>query len=885
MIVEEVTLKDFLSHRNTSVKFPLGVIALIGPNGAGKTSILDAISFALLKENSRGRGLEELIRRRSKSCEVRVRFKVGNRSYLLVRTLCKVGRNVRGDALLYRDGKLIARGDREVSRELSNVIPVDRSLFLNAVYVRQGEIDRLLTVQPHERKKVIGKLLKLDDLEGAWNNMRELIYDYREKLAKLEGIVKSKEDYERKAREALAELREVEGELTELLKELKASKDKLTEVERELGELEAKGLEYVKIRSELNNLSKLRELLLEEVRKLAKELKEIVRAERELNYLKDSISLLPLYEEYYETLRELGKLEDVIKVLEGRWRELGELKELAESKRGGYERYLRLEGELRGLKRKLEELKEVPGIYRRLLSDRERVERELRKLEDELKVKLKEYGLTSPEEVGDLSFKVRELEELLYSLRERKGSLLTKLSELEDRLSKLMSSDSCPLCGARLSYFKREELTHRTSSEVSSLRSRVEALNKEIARVGGELEEFKGMEVKLREIVSKYEAKMKSLKSKLGELEEEIGKVKPLYEEYLTLEKRMAEVNETLEGLFEDYKDYLAAVKGLKGSGELLRELERYRSKARELKVRLKSLEGEVKLKPSEIGEELKKLREAKSKFDRLSGLTSRKEELLKELLEDRNKLRELRSKEEELTRRLKELNYDEVKHSSLKEEREELSTKLRGLEERRAELEAGAKSLKEKLLEYESALREVERAEKEYWKLRSFVDFLVKLRELYGKDGIQRKIRNLAKPLIERNVRELIKLFDLDYFDVKVDDDYNLTLIGPLGEHTVNMISGGERVALALALRLALAKVVAGSEMEFMLLDEPTVHLDEERRRDLVKVLRKVFSEKGIIPQLIIVTHDRELEDAADVIYRVEKGSDGSIIKRVEGV
>jgi len=61
------------------------------------------------------------------------------------------------------------------------------------------------------------------------------------------------------------------------------------------------------------------------------------------------------------------------------------------------------------------------------------------------------------------------------------------------------------------------------------------------------------------------------------------------------------------------------------------------------------------------------------------------------------------------------------------------------------------------------------------------------------------------------------------------------------------------------------------------MILDEPTIHLDEQRRNDLVDILLSIKS-KNIVKQLIVITHDREIEDTADSIYYIENGTVKSI-------
>ena len=59
------------------------------------------------------------------------------------------------------------------------------------------------------------------------------------------------------------------------------------------------------------------------------------------------------------------------------------------------------------------------------------------------------------------------------------------------------------------------------------------------------------------------------------------------------------------------------------------------------------------------------------------------------------------------------------------------------------------------------------------------------------------------------------------------------------------------------------------------MILDEPTVHLDQEHRTELVDILSYLKS----MPQLIVVTHDPTFANAAEYILTVEKTSKGSSI------
>ena len=89
--------------------------------------------------------------------------------------------------------------------------------------------------------------------------------------------------------------------------------------------------------------------------------------------------------------------------------------------------------------------------------------------------------------------------------------------------------------------------------------------------------------------------------------------------------------------------------------------------------------------------------------------------------------------------------------------------------------------------------------------------------------------------------------------------------------EQEINYLSGGEKTSVALAYRLALnnmvQKVSTGMESNLLILDEPTDGFSKEQ---LFKV-REILNELEC-PQIIIVSHERELESFADNVFHIEK-------------
>ncbi len=114
---------------------------------------------------------------------------------------------------------------------------------------------------------------------------------------------------------------------------------------------------------------------------------------------------------------------------------------------------------------------------------------------------------------------------------------------------------------------------------------------------------------------------------------------------------------------------------------------------------------------------------------------------------------------------------------------------------------------------------------------------------------------------------------------EVGVDEDFTPAVTQGGYEQDVRYLSGGERTSVALAYRLALnilaQRVSAGMKSSLLILDEPTDGFSKEQLGNV----REVLDEVGC-PQVIIVSHDKELESFADQIFRVVKAGSESSVK-----
>jgi exonuclease SbcC len=114
---------------------------------------------------------------------------------------------------------------------------------------------------------------------------------------------------------------------------------------------------------------------------------------------------------------------------------------------------------------------------------------------------------------------------------------------------------------------------------------------------------------------------------------------------------------------------------------------------------------------------------------------------------------------------------------------------------------------------------------------------------------------------------------------EAKVDEDFTPMVDQEGYEQDIEFLSGGERTSIALAYRLALSQMVqkvAEAGPSSLILDEPTDGFSKEQLGKVREILDEIAN-----PQVIIVSHERELESFADQIFRVVKVQGESKITR----
>ncbi|MCD6324772.1 AAA family ATPase [Candidatus Bathyarchaeota archaeon] len=283
MIVKELHLKNFISYDDQTISFPMGVITIVGENGAGKTAILDGITYALFKEHSRGKD-QNLIRRQFKNAEVRLRFVTRGKNYEVIWSLSRKRsatghfRNLDDDYPIVRPGS----GERTILPEIEKRLGLDKNVFMNAIYVKQGEIAKLIDAKQSERKKLIGEILGIEELEKIWEAMREPLRDLESELKGYKRDVEQLSKYEQELEEKEEELSEKYEEYQKGKEELAKLEEKLKSLEKEVNELDNKAKRYEQIKEEISSLLSQKQKKEFDQQRLVEKITELERALSEL---------------------------------------------------------------------------------------------------------------------------------------------------------------------------------------------------------------------------------------------------------------------------------------------------------------------------------------------------------------------------------------------------------------------------------------------------------------------------------------------------------------------------------------------------------------------------------------------------------------------------
>ena len=478
------------------------------------------------------------------------------------------------------------------------------------------------------------------------------------------------------------------------------------------------------------------------------------------------------------------------------------------------------------------EIKDAEPQKDELLAKKQRQEHELQQLQDKIDVE-------TPKEA-----KIKELDtrksELVRYVKTAIASIQREISEKERKLS------DCEGCFDYISSKKEIELQiTKTESESESIKNEIRNLSEKIGKLVGQ-EELAG-----------------TLKLKDGRCpvcDSVVDSLNPLFEEE-HIRKEIAKIREKTNSLTKAENDIR----------QRKRELEQRHQKA--IKAENTLMTHSIR-NPRDLLELKEEISQLKNNIQRIPADLDSSGSLVYLTIDSHSEtlLETISNLQKETS------GFDLTEFKNLKNAFEQARKSLSVTDQ-----QLGA--ITQKLQTAKELQNKISQTLDELYLVKQYVLQLESIRnQIYNRDGpVATSLRSWALNLISQKASEYLAAFNVKIQRISLAEKARDVKISCYSGNTVldlESLSGGEKVSIALALRLGMAHIIGSSNLNFIILDEPTTHLDEERRKSLVGVLSQAFEANlGYISQFIIITHDSEIFENSnvDMIYNFESTPEGT--------
>ncbi len=615
--------------------------------------------------------------------------------------------------------------------------------------------------------------------------------------------------------------------------DLRSLEEEMRNLEREMEEL----------RKEIEDAGRKAESLRGRLKKLDGEIVELEKKLREAEALeKELVRLRATMERVERIMKELEELESFIDSGRERFEEYRRW----EARRDDALRKRQLRKEVERLKMELSGMEEMEraarlyGEYLRMLENpdfrkievvRKRVVELMESLGGLLGIeerKMDAFITMADEKLSSMESRMREVEEERERLISERGRVLSLIEEKKKVIGTLEGARGgrCPVCGAPLTQEHIVRLRKRYSEEIEELKGKVKEIEDRLKKLSGESR-------RLEKGVSVRDA-LKELKSLNRWIEER----RQIIEEW----KRIREYRD-LEGKYRQY--------------------ERLKEKRSQYEQKLRALRSMEDLNCEEV---LRYVKENRPFYEKYTHALRLRDKYRKEL--------------EELSPQTVVRRMDEVRKTLSSIDTKAVESRLKELRGERdrilGELGRVEASAKEKRALLEEKARRMKDIEEQMSRLRSYY----RRREFYlsARERVARLIDTL-KSFHDRNLQILtwnhFRDFDLEaYNGIHFETDssgMNIYATTHQGNRVyVQNMSGGERVALNLAIRMAMARLL-DIKFRTIIMDEPTAGLDARRVEKLGEILQS-FVKMNPDSQIILITHEEKLAEYAHRRFRFHR-------------
>ncbi|TXT66891.1 MAG: hypothetical protein BAJALOKI1v1_250018 [Promethearchaeota archaeon] len=896
MIIRKIEIENVKTHKNTSITFKEGLNVLYGGNGAGKSTVLEMIGFVLfdfLKSKTQHSDYVRSVENDNPTYGTVKVWITGleNKTYQILRTIGKTEievRDTKGE-LLSPPIDTVSKFRTWIQTQLGVRFDIDlETLFNTAIGIPQGMIINSFLLRPQERKDYFDKIFQLEIYEKYRDNLLVIERNYKEDINKIENQISELKGETKNKEDLIITKQNLSDNITILTEQLENYNQTNEKINKKLQEytLIKEELEKITTSYAQNEIEKKSEE--EHLKNLQQQLNESVKAQNicdrtknayeEYNKLSKLKNELILKNQTLDELKEkLNELIQTFQVNKNRYDNLQEKLDEAETSHkkleqitSSYQEYLKLE----------EELKTVLQKIAKISSDEEH----LQKADNDL-TKLKDQLTRLNKEIEKLP-KLEKALEIISSLEEKKNTLKVEHSSIEDAISffesnqKKIEDQLCPFTDQKCKNIEEGKF------DIDFFTRQIEEKKKDLTEIKVKLNEISnkiGKKEKIQEAIEHLTRKkfsIEGIETQIEQLKEEISnlRTKVAEKETLTnLRDEMLAKTENLKSYHDEYVIHEAKAKNINQLKEhlhpLLGKLKTIKQERFTVQEQIKSHEdipkqlSDIRKKSSELEPDYNQyqihINEAQKLKDRKEKVNAAKQKLEMLEKESNNKLNEKMALESK---------FDEDIFTTLQNEFNENKGMIIKLHE-------NVRNLQQRIKEIEETLNKLEQKERELHELK---EHSLKLR---AQKKFVNKIRNWLRAFKPKMRIELIKKVNMQatqiYRSIRGDQntsliwdkDYEIEVVKAKSRKRFIRLSGGEKMAAALAIRLAILKTLTSAQ--FAIFDEPTTNLDEVSRINLSKYINNIEG----FTQLFVISHDDSFKRHSDYVIKLTKDSNEETI------
>ena len=293
MIIKSIKLQNYRRFRDLELELPENLIGIVGKNGAGKTTIVEAIGWCLYGNRIRRTDKQDV---RSQCCDaadvcsVELIFACGDHEYQIVRQLKGKTANIEAAIYLNANPDPVAVQERGVNDYVEQLLNLDYRSFFISVFARQRDLAALFTLQPEERRKSIARLINIESIDRARNEIRSDRSAKEARLGGIESSLKNEQTLKEQQQQLKLKLQTAVKSKEDLNKNLKDAQHQFAVIKQDFEKLNQLRDQYQQIHARIEKWKSRQTDFEIRKKKIEQNIEAIQKAEQELTYLKPQLA-------------------------------------------------------------------------------------------------------------------------------------------------------------------------------------------------------------------------------------------------------------------------------------------------------------------------------------------------------------------------------------------------------------------------------------------------------------------------------------------------------------------------------------------------------------------------------------------------------------------